>query len=112
MGRRARYARHDEHRNLDRIFSMLRPGSMGGCPPCMRTTRGANVRRWTKWGAAALVVPAMWLGACGDDTSSGEDDGGAGGGNTPPPGDQIDLLADTNRDGLVDTFDNAGEELW
>src|SRR5690606_26567232 len=49
---------------------------------------------------------------CGDDTSSGEDDGGAGGGNTPPPGDQIDLLADTNRDGLVDTFDNAGEELW
>jgi protein-arginine deiminase len=68
------------------------------------------VRRWTRWGVA-LFLPALWL-ACGDDTDVANDDGGGAGGNTPPPADKVDLMADTNRDGVVDTFDNEGEELW
>lgn len=68
------------------------------------------MRRWTRWGTA-LFLPALWLGACGDDTNVDNDDGGSGG-DPPPPAGQVDLMVDTNRDGVVDTFDNEGEELW
>ncbi|MCA9625150.1 MAG: hypothetical protein KC731_39270 [Myxococcales bacterium] len=70
------------------------------------------------WPAMALMTLAA---ACGGDDGntgsggSGANDcpncGGAGGGE-PVVSERINIMADTNRDGVVDDADNLGEELW
>lgn len=59
-----------------------------------------------------VAIFALAVG-CGGDDNPVEDDGGGGDGGQPPAvTEDINIMADTNRDGVVDEFDNEGEELW
>jgi protein-arginine deiminase len=72
------------------------------------------VRRWTRLGVSVLLLPTLWLGACSDDEAVTPDDDGKGGsgGQVIPEFDKVDLVVDTNRDGVLNGLDNEGEALW
>jgi len=59
-------------------------------------------------GPVAAIL-ALAAGCGGDENSSGSGGDGAG---PPVVTEDINIIADTNRDGVVDELDNDGEELW
>jgi protein-arginine deiminase len=78
------------------------------------STLGAIVkRRLSKLSLPLAAILVVAAGCGGDDEQQPpNDDGGGGSGGTPAQTESISIVADTNRDGFVDDFDNFGEELW
>lgn len=70
-------------------------------------------RRLGKLSGPMAAILALAVGCGGDENGNGnEDDDGGSGGSPPAVTEDINIIADTNRDGVVDDYDNEGEELW